>query len=793
MKFDVNQLSQLIFDSFFILLYLIVLFLFLYVIYAVFTRFLKSKNKAKNAANLRCLQVRIPDTNEVEVKSAEQLFTALYSIKGGFFSSGHEHISFEIIAKESEISFYVICPKHILSYVEKQINGIYPQAEIELITPPKIWDRGQFTSVAALNLSGPLYYPIRTFEDLPFDGISGITSAMSKLSKDETLALQVIVAPASRAWVSSGQRFVHNIKFKSNDPEKRGPSIDTAITEGVEKKLGKLGFEVEIRAVSVSDDKFKSEINLKSLLGSFEQFSDPKYNSFRPKKIWNKKKFIQDYVFRYFNPFSIFIPVADMFLINTASILNSVELATIFHFPNKDVKTPRISWLRSKRASAPANIPTEGLYLGDCDYRGVTTKVHLKLEDRRRHLYIIGQTGTGKSEFMKFMAIQDIKEGKGVGFIDPHGSAIDDILHHVPPERMNDVIYFNAGDEERPLGINILEAKTDSQKHMLINAFIALLYKLYDPNHQGIMGPMLERTLRNVMLTAMEEEGSTMLDAVRLLIDKNYAKAKVANVKDPMVKKFWEEWASTPESKRGENMSYFTSKFDRFVTDRLMRGIIGQPKSSFDFREVMDQKKILLVDLSKGKIGEENSNFIGLLLVPRLLAAALSRADVYGKVDYPDFYLYVDEFQNFSTPDIATILSEARKYRLCMIMANQFIAQLSDDIKTAVFGNVGTMNVFRVGVDDAEYLEQQFKPTFEKSDIINLPIGNSYIRLLIDGHPSLPFSLKVNWDEISQLQKYAKQAEIKDLVERIKQNSRLKYGVDRNIVEEEILRRAQAI
>jgi hypothetical protein len=224
-----------------------------------------------------------------------------------------------------------------------------------------------------------------------------------------------------------------------------------------------------------------------------------------------------------------------------------------------------------------------------------------------------------------------------------------------------------------------------------------------------------------------------------------------------------------------------------------MRGIIGQPKSSFDFREVMDQKKILLVDLSKGKIGEENSNFIGLLLVPRLLAAALSRADVYGKVDYPDFYLYVDEFQNFSTPDIATILSEARKYRLCMIMANQFIAQLSDDIKTAVFGNVGTMNVFRVGVDDAEYLEQQFKPTFEKTDIINLPIGNSYIRLLIDGHPSAPFSLKVNWDEISKLQKYAKQPEIKMLVERIKQNSRLKYGVDRNIVEEEILRRAQAI
>ena len=787
--------SQSIIDLAFIALYVVIFLLFLYFLLRLITGFIKSGLKKKNALNTTFFLVRVPELNEIEIKVAEQMFASLYSLKKGFFQglfSEQEHITFEIIGKESDISFYVSCPNHLATLVEKQINGAYPSAEIDIVKPPKIWDRGGKVAVASLKLAAPPFYPLRTFEDLPSDGISSITSAMSKLSSEEVLALQISVRPASEAWVSAGNRFVGGIKAHQANPEKKPINIDQSFLEGVEKKLSKPGFDVVLRYVSVSDDKFKAEANLRNLTGTFEQFSDVKYNRFKKELTLFKKKFVEDFIYRFFSSKTIFIPFFDIYLYKNTSTLNSVELATIFHFPNKEIKTPRINWLRSKRASAPPNLPEEGLYLGDSIFRGVEKKVKITTEDRRRHFYIIGQTGTGKSELMKFMAIQDIKEGKGVGFIDPHGSAIEDMLPLIPEERLEDVIYFDAGDEERPLGLNILEAKSETQKHLIVNSFISLLYKLYDPNHQGIMGPQLERALRNVMLTAMEEPGNTMVEVLRLIIDKNYAKEKIPLIKDPLVKKYWtDEMAGTSEFHKSEKTGYFVSKVDRFVTERIMRNIIGQSKSAFDFREVMDSKKILLVDLSKGKIGEENSNFLGLLMVPRLLGAALSRADALGKVDFPAFYLYIDEFQNFSTPDIATILSEARKYKLCMIMANQFVAQLSDDIKTAVFGNVGTINSFRVGVDDAVYLENQFTPVFDKTDLINLPIGNSYIRLLINGHPSPPFSLKVNWDEISKLQTLAKSPEKKSLSERIREKSRLKYGVEKHIVEEDINRRTQ--
>ncbi len=788
-----NFSFKFIIDGFFVFLYVLILLLFIYFIFSIVAKFIRSKRRKKEAYNSTFFLVKIPESNEIEIEVAEQMFASISSIRKGFVQSmfsDQEHVSFEIIGKESDISFYVSCPNEIATLVEKQINAAYPSAEIDIVKPPKVYDRGGKVAVANLVLAGPPYYPIRVFEDLPNDAISSITSAMSKLSVSEVLALQILVKPASGSWIAAGRRFVGGVKAHNSNPEKKKVAIDEGFLEGVEKKVAKPGFDVQIRIVSVSDDRLKAESNLKNLTGTFEQFTDVKYNRFKSGLILNKKKFVRDFIYRSFSSFEIFIPLFDFYIYRSSSLLNSTELATVFHFPNNEIKTPRINWLRSKRASAPANLPEEGLYLGDCIFRGVEKEVRITTDDRRRHFYIIGQTGTGKSELMKFMAIQDIRDGKGVAFIDPHGSAIEDMIALIPEERKDDVIYFNAGDEERPLGLNILEAKTESQKHLIVNAFIALLYKLYDPNRQGIMGPKLERAIRNVMLTAMEEPENTMIEVLRLLIDKNFQKAKIPLIKDPIVKKYWtDQMASTSDYHKGEDMGYFVSKFDRFVTEKIMRNIIGQPKSAFDFREVMDKKKILLVDLSKGKIGEENSNFIGLIMVPRLLAAALSRADSIGKVDFPDFYLYVDEFQNFSTPDIATILSEARKYKLCMIMANQFIAQLSDDIKTAVFGNVGTINSFRVGVDDAEYLENQFTPTFEKADLMGLPVGNSYIKLLIKGHPSPPFSLKVNWDKIGELQKEAKAN--KEHGERIKQISRLKYGVDQAIVEEDINRRMQ--
>jgi hypothetical protein len=388
---------------------------------------------------------------------------------------------------------------------------------------------------------------------------------------------------------------------------------------------------------------------------------------------------------------------------------------------------------------------------------------------------------------MKTLALQDIENGEGLAFIDPHGSDIDDILEKIPEHRANDVILFDVSDIERPLGLNILESHSEEDKHMIINSFIALLYKLYDPNRQGIMGPQLERAIRNVMLTAMADPDSTLVDVLRLLIDDAYAKSFLPKLEDPLVKRYWtDEMAKTSDYHKSEKMGYFVSKFDRFVTDRTMRNILGQPKSAINFPKIMAEKKILLVDLSKGKIGEENSNFLGLILVPRILQAALGRASKLGKEEFPNFYLYVDEFQNFATPDFATILSEARKYKLNLVVAHQFVSQLTEEIKEAVFGNVGTMAVFRVGAEDAEFLESQFEPTFLQSDLINLPVGNYYTRLLVNGHPMKPFSMKVDWDMVNE----ANAAKDSDLAQEIRERSRLNYGVSRKEVEEYISKRS---
>jgi hypothetical protein len=519
-------------------------------------------------------------------------------------------------------------------------------------------------------------------------------------------------------------------------------------------------------------------------MSAFEQFTDINYNRFIKRKLLPAKKLVDDFIYRRMHVTDWSVPVTGMQIYSNASVLNIAELATVFHFPNKNITTPKIVWLGARRSAAPTTLPEQGLYLGKSVFRGVEKKIYMKDEDRTRHFYIIGQTGTGKSVLMKELALQDIRNGEGVAIIDPHGTDINYLLTKIPENRMDDVILFDASDTERPMGLNMLEAHSEEEKHMIINAFIALLYKLYDPNRQGIMGPQLERAIRNVMLTAMADPESTMVDVLRLLIDPKYAQKFLDKLTDPLVKRYWtDEMANTTAQQKGEKMGYFVSKFDRFVTDKTMRNILGQPKSAFNFDDVMANKKILLVDLAKGKLGEENSNFLGLLLVPRILAAAMGRHKLLGKESFPDFYLYVDEFQNFATPDFATILSEARKYKLNLVVAHQFVAQLEEDIKDAIFGNVGTMCVFRVGADDAEYLENHFTPSFTKRDLINLPVGNCYTRLLVNGHPTPPFSMMVDMKEVNAT------PESPEMAEKIREKSRLKYGTPVEEVEEYIYNR----
>jgi DNA helicase HerA-like ATPase len=741
------------------------------------------------AFKLTFLQIRLPNDNEIETKSAEHMFSNLMGFRIGFWEtllSGQQRISFEIVGKSDGIGFYVAAPDDIAPLVEKQINAAYPSAEIDIVNPEEIWDRGEYTAVAELKLKGPSYYPIKVYEDLKNDSLSSITNTMSKMEEGQVLAVQYVIQPAPDSWRYVGRGFINRIKQKTASSEGKG-GVDTAFLENVEKKISHPGFYTKVRIVAIDKDKFSAQNNVKSMLSAFEQFTDVSYNRFvRRSGLGNfYVKVIDDFIFRRIRIRDITVPLMGIQLYTNTPILNTVELATVFHFPNKDTGTPKIMWLTARRSSAPANIPEKGLHLGKSIFRGVEKDIYMKEEDRARHLYIVGQTGTGKSQLMMYLIKQDIRNGEGVAVIDPHGTDIDALLQCIPPEREKDVILFDAADTERPIGLNLLEAASEDEKHMVVNAFIALLYKLYDPNKQGIMGPQLERAIRNVMLTAMADPESTMVDVLRLLIDSKYAQKFINKLNDPMVKRYWtDEMAKTSDYHKSEKMGYFVSKFDRFVTEKLMRNILGQPHSALNFPKIMAEKKILLVDLAKGKIGEENSNFLGLLLVPRILAAALGRHKFIGKQEFPNFFLYVDEFQNFATPDFATILSEARKYKLNLVVGHQFVAQLDDDIKNAIFGNVGTMTIFRVGSEDAEFLEPYFEPTFTKNDLASLPIGNAYVRLLVDGQPTAPFSMKVDWNVISSVPKFP------GAPERIREASRMKYGTPIEEVETYINTRA---
>ena len=412
--------------------------------------------------------------------------------------------------------------------------------------------------------------------------------------------------------------------------------------------------------------------------------------------------------------------------------------------------------------------------------------VYMSESDRQRHMYIIGKTGTGKTQFLMSMIRQDIKDGKGLCFMDPHGDAVEDILKLIPPERAEDVIYFNPNDTERPIGMNLLEARTEDEKHFAATSIINLMYKLFDPYKTGIVGPRFEHGVRNAMLTVMAEPGNTFVELVRAMTDSKYVQELLPKVTDPIVRRYWtDQIAQTADFHKSEVLDYTVSKFGRFVTNKLIRNIIGQSQSSFDFRKVMDEGKILLINLAKGTLGEENSNFLGLLLVPRILMAAMSRANVPME-ERRDFYFYVDEFQNFATPDFAVILSEARKYGLGLCVANQFIGQVEEEVKNAVFGNVGTLVAYRVGVSDASYLAHEFTPVFGEDDLLNVERYHAYIKTIVNNEPVPPFSLDTTKD-LSKI----KAMESPRIAEIIKEMSRLKYGRDEKLVGAEMERRSR--
>lgn len=761
------------------------LFAFIFIARYLVNRFLENVKEAsleKQSLSAVNFEVRVPKNNETEIQAADQMFSGLLAISEelkGFAqkTKSRSFVSFEIVALPESIRFYTICSKKIANTVEKAINSAYPNAEISRADEYNIFPDGSKVEFAALQLANDTYKPIRSYDELTTDSMASILTTMGKLTMGEAAALQIIITSAGSSWRNKGKGFVKKVRDHNADPEKKSKmDVPEDLLSAIEKKCEKGGFMVEMRLVSVSTSQELAKINLESMLSTFSQFGKEGSNNFKKKSLnpASQKQFVKDFIYR---------------ISRESFILNTAELATVFHFPNRNVEAPHVNWLMSKRAPATAGIPSNGdLWLGLNLFRDVKKQIFMMRDDRRRHMYVIGKTGAGKSYFIQQMALQDIYKGEGVAFLDPHGDSAEWLLERIPPHRIEDVIYWNPGDTERPMGFNILEHYNEQDKHRVVNSFVGLMQKMFDPHNQGITGPRFERAVRNAMLTVMEEPGATLIEVLRILSDEKYANRKIPLIKDDIVRRYWtDEIAKTQDFHKSEVLGYIVSKFDRFVTNKLTRNIFGQSVSGFNMRKVMDQRKILIVNLSKGIVGEENAQFLGLLIVPKILSAAMSRADM-PEDQRQDFYLYVDEFQNFSTEDFAQILSEARKYKLNLIVANQYIAQIDEKIRDAVFGNVGTVVSMKVGTSDAQFLETVYKPAFDANDLSNLENTNAYVKMIYRGESPSGFSISTHYKnapfDILGKGNY-KIAEI------VKNLSRYRYGRDQDLVEAEIRKRAE--
>lgn len=747
----------------------------------------------------------VRDVTEENISKAQVMYDIIAStIKKGFKSKfyGQRHMAFEIVGSKGFVHMYAAVPIVLVDVVRQAIVSAYPTARLEEVPEHNIFSPvGKISGTLGgeLTLKEPFAYPIATFQDLKRDGIQSILNAMSTLEKEDGAGIQIMFRPANSGWRKHAQS-VASKKRKGKESKKPGElafwwlkqvfvaavkppedkgsgdgtqlsSMDQHILDSIDDKTRHAGYEVMIRVVASSNISQRAQAILNNVVATFALFDAPGKNGFKYTPAKDIERFVTSYILRFFPQES------------NQDILNSVELATLFHFPDQEnIPTSQLERQASKQVDGPRNMPDDGLLLGYNIFRGAKKPIRLDDEDRARHMYAVGQTGVGKSVFLENLALQDMIKGNGFAFIDPHGDTAERLLAMVPKERTEDVIYFCPADTDYPLGLNLFEATTSDQQDFLIQEAINMLYKLYDPQHQGIIGPRYEHLFRNAALTVMADpEGGSFIDIPKLFRDPSYVKQKLKHVTDATVLEFWEK--EMPQSQRsnefGEVVSWFVSKFGAFLSNSMMRNIIGQTKSSFDLRDIMDNKKILLVNLSKGRTGDLNSKLLGMIFVMKFQAAAMSRANIE-ESERVDFCLYVDEFQNFSTDSFATIMSEARKYHLNLIVANQFTTQLSEEIRDAVFGNMGTIVSFRVGQNDVESLSRYFKPIFEPDDILRVPNYNAVVRTLINGVPTQPFSMAALPPLGTPNPK---------LSQALKQLSAAKFGRPRAIVDSEITER----
>lgn len=754
-----------------------------------------AKKRFSSSLGLSLLLIKIPreqkekggkDEIKSEIGKFEQLLGSLASAKEPFtFEVAVPHIG-------EEIHFYIAITKKWAEVATKQIQGLWNGASVEAVHDDYNVFNAQGSSVAAyVKQKERFVLPIRTYQGFDADSFGAILGSFAKVNElGEGAALQCVIRPAP-SKTKAGLRktidllkkgsslkdvlsvsFLDTLKSFGQGEKKETESkvVDDQAIKAIEEKIAKPLFEVNIRLVASAGSPFQANDILEGLAAGLEQFSAPERNSLLVIKPRQANKLIYQFIFRAFDG-------------GQALVLNSEEIASLYHFPLSSTETPRVKWLKSKEASPPSDLPSDGTLIGESSFRGEHKRVYITDDDRRRHTYIIGQTGTGKSTLLSNMIIEDIAHGKGVAMIDPHGDLVETVLSRIPAARKEDVIVFDPGDIEKPLGLNMLEYNfhRPEERTFIVNEMQGILNKLFPPE---TMGPMFEQYMRNALLLLMEDapnEPATLVEVPRVFTDSEFRLRKLSRIHNPIVVDFWQKEAAKAggEGSLANMTPYITSKFNNFISNDYMRPIIGQSSSAFNFRQVMDDGKILLVNLSKGRIGDINAGLLGMVITGKILMSALSRVDTPDAERRRDFNLYIDEFQNFTTDSVSTILSEARKYGLSLTMAHQFIAQLTEKIRDAVFGNVGTQIVFRVGAKDAEFLVKQFEPTFNENDLLNIDNFRAYVKLLIKGQTSRPFNI----------QTFPLTLGDKVLAAEIKDTSRTRYGKERLAIEGEIYKR----
>lgn len=747
------------------------------------------------------------DLTEEVLSQAQVMYNIIASTATKGFKSkiyGQRHLSFEIVARDGLIYYYAVVPTVLTDVVRQAIAAAYPSARLEEVTEHTVFSQvgklsgtigGEFT------LKKSYSYPIATYVESKRDASRALLNAISTATKEDGIGLQVLLRPASEGWTKSSITLADKVTKdkgfkkaglasifspkdimealwkppedteKKDKVEKQLNAVEQSAVDAIQEKTRYPGYEVLIRVVVSSNTAARSQTLLKNIVSAFALYDSPSFNGFKFTIAKDIEQLTSAFIFRFF-PQQV-----------NQNILNSVELATIFHLPDQNsIPTSQVKRQMSKQVDGPTQTMEEGLLLGYNEFRGTKKPIRLGAKDRRRHLHIIGQTGVGKSVLQENLAYQDMMDGRGFAFVDPHGDSVEALLAKVPKERVEDIVYFNPSDMANPIGLNMFEFDSPDQKDFLVQEAISMLYGLYDPGHTGIVGPRLEHIFRNCALLLMSDPaGGTFIDIPKLLIDEAFMKSKLKYVTDQQVLDFWtkEFPSSQRSSEAGEVISWVVSKFGPFISNDAMRNIIGQQKSGFNFADIMNNNKILLVNLSKGKMGDLNSKLLGIIFVMKFQAAAMARANM-AEEDRKDFTMYVDEFQNFATDSFETILSEARKYRLSLVLGNQFMTQLKEELREAIIGNVGTTITGRIGITDAEIMVKRYTPVFDAEDLTKLPNYESVVVAQIEGVPSAPFSM--SW--IPPMGQPNQQ-----LSDALKRLSAAKYGRPRGQVEQEIFKR----